>query len=257
MFQDLRYALRLLVKSPGFTAVAVVALALGIGANTAIFTVVNTVLLRALRFRDPDRLVMVWESRPPSKRTNVVQSWNFLEWRARNRVFEKIAAIHQIPMTLTSDGQPEEVMGLRVSADFFAILGVGPVLGRTFLAEEDAPRGALATVLSHGLWQRRFGGDRRILGKRITILAGNYTVVGAMPPGFAFPNYKAELWIPMRLNPVDARTDGRNFSTVARLKPGVTFGQAQGEMESIAAKLAEEYPAMNAHWSAMVVPLKE
>jgi putative ABC transport system permease protein len=257
LLRDVRYAVRVLSKSPGFTTVALVALALGIGANTAIFTVVNAVLLRALPFKDPDRLVMVWEKQPQVKRPNVVNSWNFLDWRARNRVFEKIAALHQLPLNLSSDGEPEQVIALRVSADFFPILGVNPIAGRVFLPEEDTPAGSHSTLLSYGLWQRRFGGDPNIVGRRVQINTQSYAIVGVMPPGFAFPAVKADLWIPIAINPVAAQRDGRNFSTVARLKPGVTLAQAQAEMESIAQKLAEERPRMNAKWSATVVPLKE
>src|SRR3989442_8226734 len=165
--QDARYGWRMLWKSPAFTLVAVAALALGIGASTAIFTVVNAVLLRPLPFPDQDRLVMVWEVPPHRNSPNVVQTQNFLDWRARNRSFEAIAALHQIPMTLTALGEPEQLLGLRVSADFFRVLGVPPLLGRTILPEEDVFGVPPSVVLTHGLWQRRYGGDPRVVGEKI------------------------------------------------------------------------------------------
>ena len=255
LLNDLRYAIRTFLRTPGFTAVALLTLTLGIGANTAIFTIVNGVLLRALPFREPDRLMMVYERPPESNRPNVVNPWNFLEWRARNHVFERIAIILQIPMNLTGDGEPEQIKGMQVSADFFPILEAQPALGRTFRPDEDAPGIQQSAVISDSLWQRRFGSDPKVIGHRIEINSKSLTIIGVMPPGFRFPESPSEVWVPAAL-PLD-RTGGRNYVVVARLKPGISREQAQAEMESIAAKLAEEWPANNAKWSALVMPLME
>jgi len=255
LLNDLRYAIRTFLRTPGFTAVALLTLTLGIGANTAIFTIVNGVLLRALPFREPDRLMMVYERPPESNRPNVVNPWNFLEWRARNHVFERIAIILQIPMNLTGDGEPEQIKGMQVSADFFPILEAQPALGRTFRPDEDAPGIQQSAVISDSLWQRRFGSDPKVIGHRIEINSKSLTIIGVMPPGFRFPESPSEVWIPAAL-PLD-RSGGRNYVVVARLKPGISREQAQAEMESIAAKLAEEWPANNAKWSALVMPLME
>jgi len=257
LWQDLRYAARTLRKQPGFTVVAVLVLALGMGATTAIFSVVDAVLLKPLPFKNPERLVMVWETSPRSgNRTNVVNSWNFLQWQERSRSFERIAAFMQVPANITSGGEPQQVTGVSVTADFFPILGVAPALGRTFLPEEDRPGGDMAVVLSYGLWQQMFGGSS-VLGRTIRINEASCTIIGVMPRGFAFPNYKAELWTAARLDPARALRDGRNYSTVARLQPGVTLAQAQAEMGNIAAKLGEEHPERDAKWGANVVALKE
>ena len=255
LLNDLRYALRTFLRTPGFTAIALLTLTLGIGANTAIFTVVNAVLLRALPFREPDRLMMVYERAPKSNRPNVVNPWNFLQWRERNHVFERMAITIQIPMNLTGDGEPEQINGMQVSADFFPILGIQPAIGRTFLAEEDAPGIQQSAIISHSLWQRRFGGDAKIIGRRIEINNKSLTIIGVMPPGFRFLNRPAEVWMPAAIPP--DRTGGRNYSVVARLKPAVSREQAQSEMESIAAKLGEEWPQNDAKWSALVIPLKD
>jgi putative ABC transport system permease protein len=258
MLQDLRYAIRTLAGSPGFTIVALLALALGIGANTAIFTVVNAVLLRALPFREPDRLVMIWEKPPKGSGRNTVNPVNFLDWRERNRVFEGISAVFQLPSNLTGEGEPEQIFAGLVSSNFFTLLGVSPALGRTFLPEEEqsgkSPIGANA-VLSYGLWQRRFGGDPGILGRSITLNDRTVKVIGVMPSGFAFPNLKADLWTPYVTN--RGSQEGRYLSTVARLKAGVSLTQAQMEMEGIMRQIAQERPEFNAKWSATVVPLHE
>jgi putative ABC transport system permease protein len=260
--QDFRFAARMLRKNPAFTGVALAALALGIGATTAIFSVVDSILLKPLPFADPGRLVMVWERPPSGKLTNVVQTQNFLDWRQRNRSFEAIAAMLAIPANLSGDGDAVQVPSLRVSADFFRILGVAPMLGRTFRAEEDVYGANCAAVLSHGLWQRQFGSRTQILGQRINLgggSIGNSTceVVGVMPPGFGLPTLRADLYVPVRINPAEAPQDGRNYRTVARLRPNVSLNDAQADMRSVAAATAEERPRMNKNWSATVVPLLE
>jgi putative ABC transport system permease protein len=255
--QDFRYAVRMLLKNPGFTVIALAAIALGIGATTAIFTVVNSVLLRPLSFPDPDRLVMVWERAPQGNPTNVVQTQNFLDWRARNRSFEALAAIHPIPMNLTGIGEPEQVMGLRVTADFFPVLRVPPLLGRFIAPADDLPQSPGTVVLTYGLWQRRYGGDPTVLGRKISVNGELLEITGVMPPGFAFPTRRAELFIPLRIDPLGAPKDGRNLLTVARLRAGVTLRAAQQEMESLAVQTARERPEMDAKWGATVVPLAE
>jgi putative ABC transport system permease protein len=254
--QDARFAIRLLRKSPAFTLTAITVLALGIGATTAIFSVVNAVLLRPLAFSEPDRVVMVWE-RQPSGRTNVIQTQNFLDWRARNRSFSAISCVYGLPMNLSGDGDPVQIPGMSVTAGFFEILRVAPILGRTFLPEEDEPGGRQVVVLSYGLWQRRFGGRMDVVGQRIILGGSPAEVIGVMPDGFAFPTIRADLFTPLRINPSTAPREGRNYQSVARLKRGVTLAQAQRDMEAVAAQTERERPRMNTKWSATVVPLLE
>ena len=257
MHADLRFALRMFRKSPGFTVLVLTALTLGIGATTAIFSVVRSVLLRPLPFPNPSRLVMVWERPPQSNRTNVVQTQNFLDWRSRNRSFENIAAVHGIPMNLSGEGEPVQAPGLRVTAGFFEILGVAPVIGRAISARDDVGGAPVTVVLSYGLWQRRFGGAVDALGRKIMVNGSPAEVIGVMPPGFTFPTQHADLFIPMQIDAASAPKDGRNFQSIARLRPGVSLHSAQGDMDTIAAQTARERPDMNAKWGAAVVPLME
>ncbi|HEV3471346.1 MAG TPA: ABC transporter permease [Pyrinomonadaceae bacterium] len=259
VWQDLRYGVRTLLKNPGFTAVAVVALALGIGANTAIFSVVNAVLLRPLPYRDPDRLVMVWEDNTKGGYPrNTPAAANFLDWREQSRVFEGMAAIANQSFALTGAGEPERIDGRRVSASLFPLLGVEPLLGRVFLPEEDQPGAGRAVILSHGLWQRRFGSDPNITGKALTLNGESHTVVGVMPAHFRFPAREDELWVPIAFTNEQAANRGTHYlQVVARLRPGVTVEQAQAEMSAIAARLQEQYPSQNTGVGAAVVPLHE
>jgi predicted permease len=254
--RDARLALRLLRKSPSFAVTAIAVLALGIGATTAIFSVVDAVLLRPLPFVEPDRLVMVWE-RQPFGRTNVIQTQNFLDWRARNRSFSNISAIYGISMNLAGDGEPVQIPGMRITAGFFEILRVPPLLGRTIAAGDDVPGAPRVTVLSYGLWQRRFGGRLDVLGRKIDLEGAPTEIIGVMPDEFAYPTTRADLYAPMRLDPAQAARDGRNYQSVARLKPGITLRQAQLDMDAITAQTARERPQMNTNWSALVVPLME
>ncbi|HEX8354310.1 MAG TPA: ABC transporter permease, partial [Pyrinomonadaceae bacterium] len=257
--QDLRYGLRVLLKNPGFTAVAVIALALGIGANSAIFSVVDTVLLRPLPYKDPDRLVMVWEDNTKQGYpTNTPAAANYIDWRDQNQVFEGMAAIADQNFNLTGDGDPERLTGRRVSASLFPLLGVAPQLGRAFAPEEDRPGANKVVVLSHGLWQRRFGSDRDIAGKTLTLNGEGYQVVGVMPAHFEFPSRQDELWVPIAFTPQEAASRGRHYlKVVARLKPGVTVERAQAEMSTIASRLQQQYPEQNTDIGATVVPLHE
>jgi putative ABC transport system permease protein len=253
--QDLRFAARMLLKNPAFTVVALSALALGIGATTATFSVVNSVLLRPLQFPASERLVMVWERPPQGKITNVVQTQNFLDWHARSHSFVGIAAMWPAPVNLAGEGEPVQTPGMYVSADFFRVLGVPPLLGRTIQAEDDVYGANCVVVLGYSLWQSRYGGQPGVLGRKIR--GNTCEVVGVMPPAFRFPTLRAELYLPIQIDPAAAPRDGRNYYTVARLKPGVSWQQAQAEMQAIAAQTARERPKMNARWGATVVPLME
>jgi putative ABC transport system permease protein len=259
LWQDLRYGVRMLWKNPGFTVVAVVALALGIGANSAIFSVVNTVLLRPLPYKDPERLVMVWEDRTAKGYPRDTPApANYVDWRDQNKVFEGMAAIASHSLNLTGSGEPERIEGKRVSASFFPLLGVEPLFGRTFTPEEDQPGANRVVVLSHGLWQRRFGSDRGILGRQLTLNGESATVVGVMPQHFQFPTREDELWVPIAFTPQQAAARQSHYlQVIARMKPGVTLEQAQAEMSTIGARLQQQYPAQNTDLGVAVVPLHE
>ena len=259
LLQDLRYAARMLKKNPGFTAVAVIALALGIGANTAIFSVVNTVLLRPLPYKDPEQLVMVWED--ASKHgypQDTPAAANYVDWRDQNSVFSGMAAIADANFNLTNAGDPERLKGRRVSTNLFPLLGVDAQLGRVFSSAEDQPGSQHVALLSYRLWQRRFGGDPNIVGKTLTLNDEPYTVVGVMPARFQFPEKDDELWVPIALTAQEAANRNRHYlEVVARLKPGVTLQQAQSEMTTIGARLQQQYPASNTDLGVAVTSLHE
>jgi putative ABC transport system permease protein len=259
LFQDLRYAGRMQLKNPGFTIVAVIALALGIGANTAIFSVVNSVLLRPLPYKDPERLVMVWED--ASKHgypRDTPASANYVDWRDQNTVFEGMAAIADESFNLTGAGEPERLEGRLVSANLFPLLGVDPHIGRTFTSAEDQPGSNRVVVLSYPLWQRRFGGDKSIVGRPLSLNGETYTVVGVMPARFQFPTSDDQVWAPIAFTNEDATNRNRHYLQVlARLKPGTSLEQAQTEMSTIAARLQQQYPDSNADQGAAVTPLHE
>ena len=252
LFQDLNYGLRMLFKHPGVTAIAVLTLALGIGANTAIFSVVNAVLLNPLPYREPDRLVSLWENVPTHGRWRVAPA-NFFDWKKQNTVFEDVAAFGANSLTLTGDGEPEQLTGARVSAGYFAVVGVEPILGRAFVPEEHETGKGQVVILAHPLWQRRYGGDRNIINRSITLDSANYTVVGVMPPGLypvwpttsghlTFDEQQQQFWTPMSFTPVWAGLRSAHvLGVVARLKPGVTIEQARTEMDTIGARLEQEH----------------
>jgi putative ABC transport system permease protein len=260
LLRDLRYGFRGLARKPAFAAVAAIALALGIGANTAIFSVVNAVLLRPLPYRDADRLVMVWEK-------DAARGWlqssvapaNFIDWREQNTVFEQIAAAFDSSYNLAGAGEPERIQGQNVSASLFPLLGVEAALGRTFLPEEDRAGGGRVAIISYGLWQRRFGEDPRILGQPLTLDGEQVVVVGVLPRGFQFINRESDLWMPFLSGlPEAAQMRGDHFlRVVGRLKPGVTQAQAAAEMETIAARLQQQYPRTNSELGVTLVPLHE
>ena len=259
LLHDLRYAARTQLKNPAFTLVAVIALALGIGANTAIFSVVNTVLLRPLPYKDPDRLVMVWEdSTKHGYPRDTPTAANFIDWRDQNHVFEGMAALIDASFNLTGTGDPERLEGSRVSAALFPLLGVDPQIGRVFTAAEDQPGSPPVVLLSYGLWQRRFGGDPSIVGKILTLNGESYTAVGVMPARFHFPTIDDQVWVPIAFAPEEAGDRTTHYLRVlARLKPGVMLSQAQAEMTTIATHLQQQYPQSNTDVGAAVTPLQE
>jgi len=258
LLQDLRYGLRMLAKNPGFTAVAMVALALGIGANTAIFSVINGVLLRPLPYPEPERLMLIYEKSSDFDRNSVAYP-NYLDWRRAQRSFRDIAAFDPNDFNFTGAGQPEHLTGQYVSASFFSVVGVAPVLGRAFLPQEDQQSAGCAVILGDGLWRRRFGADPKVLGKTMTLSALNCTVVGVMPADFRF-RYRADLYVPIeQWDSIELRDRDNHpgLRVVGRLKPGVTQTTARAEMTSIAAALARQYPKTNAGYGATVVEMKE
>ena len=259
--QDLRYGLRTLAKNPAFTSIAIVALALGIGANSAIFSVVDAVLLRPLPFKKPEQLVMLWENATHlGFPKNTPSPANFLDWQKQAGAFTGMAAMVERSFNLTGVGEPERLDGRRVSANLFDLLGVRAVLGRTFVPDDDRP-GSHVVLLSYSLWQRRFGSDPSVIGRALALNGESYTVIGIMPrfvqlPGFA--NRNDQLWVPIAFPPEEAAQRGNHFlEVIARMKPGITLKQAQAEMETIAARLAQQYPDYNTRLGAVVVPLHE
>jgi putative ABC transport system permease protein len=259
---DFRHGARMFARAPGFTAVAVAALAIGIGANTAIFSVVNTVLIQPLPYDDPGRLAAIWEHNlPRDRKNNSISPGNFIHWREMQQSFVDIAAVggrlnSPLNVTITGDGEPEEIRMQFVSAAFFPVLGVNAAHGRVFTAEEDRPQSRVA-VISHRLWARRFGSDRNILQRPITIQGVPYTVLGVMPPAFAYMDKGVDVWLPVGFS-AQARTPrGRWLAAVGRLKPGVTFEQAQTDMARAHAELTRLFPEFNTGWTARVVPLTD
>ena len=265
VFQDVRYALRQLRKSPGFAAVAVLTLALGIGANTVIFSVMNATILKALIFPQSDRLALVWEkfSKDPDD-INIISAPNFWDFRKQNHVFEDMAIFDSSGRGYNlapagSSREPEQASGLRVSSSFFSVLGVQPFLGRTFLPEEELRGKDHEVILSYGLWKRRYGADTSLVGKPIRIDGEDFTVVGVMPREFHFEFWSGhrQLWVPVGYTQNDQGRDSNSFICFARLKPGVTMAQARAEMENIGTGLAKEYPKDLTHMSATVTPMSD
>ncbi|HEY6344397.1 MAG TPA: ABC transporter permease [Bryobacteraceae bacterium] len=256
LWQDARYAVRALRKSPAFALTATLSLALGIGANTAIFTVVNAVLLKPLPFFQPQRLVQLWENKPAQGYfRNVVNGVNFLEWREHTHSFEDMAAVSVFPANLTGLGDPIALDGIAVSPQYFAVLGASPALGRSFTAEDGRPGHGDVAILSFGLWQARFGGDRAVLGRKITLNGSPAIIVGVMPRGFALPQSTPDIWMPLFIDRSPNWQLGRSLTVVARLKPDVTRKQAESDLQSAAAQLSRERPDYDAGWSAEVAPM--
>jgi putative ABC transport system permease protein len=260
LLQDLRYGARMLLKRPSFTVVALLTLAFGIGANTAIFTVVNAALLRPLPFREPDRLVHLWESTPQNQFGEREASYpDYLDWKAGTQTFEGLAGYSRRSFALTGRETPDRFEGAAVTDGFFQVLGVAPVLGRGFQPGEDKAGAARLVILSHGLWQRRFGGDPNILGQSLVLDGNNYTVIGVLPQSFQFaPAGAAELWVP--LNPSQGQMSRRFqhwLNIVGRLKQGVTFEQARAEMSVVAASIAQQYPDSHTGTGIRLIALHE
>jgi len=257
LFADLRYGARLLRQSPVFGAIAVLALALGIGANTAIFSTVDTLILRALPYRNPDQVAIVWEdSSFAGFPKNTPAPGNFYEWKARNHVFTDMAATRGAIANLAADGPPEQVLGRRVTHNFFDVLGTPPLLGRTFTEEEDRTNPYLV-LISYSLWQRRYAGDPAIVNRAILMSGVKYTVLGVMPPNFVFMNRDVDYWVPVHFSPQEAGDHGSHYlNVVARLKPGVTIERARSEMNAIASQLQKEFPP-NSRVGAVVVPIRD
>ncbi|MPY88902.1 MAG: FtsX-like permease family protein [Luteitalea sp.] len=257
--QDLRYAGRTLRRNPGFTVVAVLTLALGIGANSAIFSIVHAVLLRELPYSEPHELVMIWESRPQEGvYDNVVSPADFLDWRARQEVFESIAATWSIEVNLSGSGEPERVGAGNVSASFFKVLGVAPALGRDFSSDQEQTGRNRVVILNHGFWQRRFGGNPDIVGAPITLNGQPYDVIGVLPVSFRFPDESIDLWYPIDFTTEENRERFNHFLNVfARLKAGVTIERAQQNMDLISAQLQREVVLQNQGHGAHVVPLRD
>src|SRR5262245_19171029 len=237
LWQDLRYGARMLLKKPGFTLIAIGALALGIGANTAIFSVVNAALLRPLPYEESERLVVLYETNPQQGRDEMSVSYpNFADWRAQSQSFEQLAACLYGGMILTGKDEPARLQVAAVSADFFATLRVKPLRGRVFLSEEDKVGGAPVVVVSHALWQSRFGGDEGLIGQQIMLNGKGRTVIGVMPPNFALPlGDQIEVWF--ALGPWSDQMQNRAYhrlTAIGRLKPDVTLRQARTELATIA-----------------------
>jgi putative ABC transport system permease protein len=265
--QDARYAWRVLRKSPGFTAVAVLVLALGIGANTAIFSVVNAVLLRPLPFDQPDRLVDLWHLPPQTSFPGVpifsVSPANFLDWRNQSHSFEGMSAYGFGRYILTGNGQPESIRTLAATSGLFSILHAQPLLGRVFLDGDVEPGQDHEVVLSYGLWSSHFGSNPDIVGKNIQLNGQAYTVVGVMKPGFAFPvntdpTTTPQMWKPLAWTAAErAIRDDHNYGVVARLRPGVSLQQARAELNTISNRLAQQYPKDDKGWGATAIPLRD
>src|SRR2546423_7396445 len=261
LLQDMRYALRMLAKNPAFTIIAVIALALGIGANSAIFSVINAVLLRPLPFKHPEQLVMVWENAAHlGFPKNTPSPANFLDWQKQAQSFTGMAAMAERSFNLTGVGEPERLEGRRVSANLFDLLGVPALLGRTFVPDDARP-GTHVVLLSYSLWQRRFGSDSNVIGRAITLNGESYNVIGVMPRSVHLPaygNWNDKVWVPIAFTNEETTERGNHFlDVIARIKPGITLKQAQAEMETIAARLAKEYPRYNTRIGATVTPLHE
>ena len=266
--QDVRYAVRMLLKNPGFTFVAVIAVALGIGANSAMFSVINAVLLRPLPYHEPDRLVTIWEESPQRDMYEMPVSFaNFRDWVDQNHVFEHISAYTFTNLNLTGAGEPARLLAVRSSANLFSLVGAAPMLGRPFLPEEDKEGANRVVMLGQGLWQRRFGSDSGIVGQSLTLNNQSYTVVGVMPASFQFPvgfgylgkvlNDPVELYVPLAATGKETVRGNYSFFSIGRLRPGVTIDQARAEMTTIEGSLEQQYPGGNTGIGISLIPTHE
>jgi predicted permease len=261
LIKDIRYGMRGLLKRPGFTVIALITLALGIGANTAIFSVVNAVLLRPLQFHDPEQLVVVWEDASfAGFPTNTPAPANYVDWKNQNQSFVDMAAAASSSFNLTGDGEPERIQANSVNANFFQLFGVQPLLGRGFLPEEDRPGGSKVAVLSYSLWQSRYGGDRGIINREILLNGEKHMVVGVMPAGFQFLENDVRLWVPLALGQEELGNRGGHYlQVVARLKPSVVLSQARADMTAVMRRIATDHPAetFDGKLGIVVMPLRD
>jgi putative ABC transport system permease protein len=261
IIKDIRYAIRGLLQRPGFTAIALITLALGIGANTAIFSVVNAVLLRPLPFSDPEQLVIVWEDAAfAGFPRNTPAPANYADWKTQNQSFVDMAATAEKSFNITGDGEPERVTAHAVTANFFPLFGVPPLLGRGFTPDEDRPGGNKVAVLSYSLWQTRYGGDRQIINHDILLNGEKFSVVGVMPSGFQFLDKEVRLWVPLALSAEElANRGGHYLNIVARLKPGVGLSQAQADMNAVMRRIVNDNPreTFDGKLGAIVIPLRD
>src|SRR5437868_910215 len=256
--KDLRYAVRMLIKGRTVTAIALLALTLGIGANTAIFSVINAVLIKPLPYPHPEQLVRVYEKSPQFEQMSVAYP-NFLDWQRESKAFEHLAVFHHQQFNITGGVEPERVNGRLVSADFFSTLGVRPAIGRDLKADDDRRGAAPVVLLSHGFWQRRFGGDPNVLDKPLAINGKDYTVVGVLPAGFKFYS-PVDLFVPVGIQDYLAfqvRDFHPGLQVIARLRQSATLAEARDEMQSIAAALEQQYPASNTHQGVALVSMHE
>ncbi|HZE69971.1 MAG TPA: ABC transporter permease [Pyrinomonadaceae bacterium] len=259
LIKDVRYGLRSLMKHPAFTAITVLTLALGIGANAAIFSLVNAVLLKPLSFPEPDRLVMVWEDQSAAgfPRSDVAPG-TFNDWRAEQSVFEGMAALDWHSFNITGDGEPEKISSYGVTANFFPLLGIQPALGRNFSPAEDKPEAGKVAILSYGLWQRRYGGDREILTRDILLNGEKYSVIGVMPKGFQFLQSYVGLWTPAAFTAQQlADHDNHYITVVGRMKRGVSLEQARADIKAITQHIVLANPEEAAGMGSVIVPLRE
>jgi predicted permease len=261
IWQDLKYGFRVLRKNPGFAVGAIIVLALGIGANSAIFSVVNAVLLRPLPYTDPGRIAMVYHVPPqesfPGMKIFAVSPANYLDWKSQSSVFDAMSIFHGTTMTVTGKDQPEAVPGMVVSSEFFEVLGGAPIMGRTFAPEEDTEGHGHVVVLSYPFWQNHFGADSNVVGKNLAFNGQPYSIIGVMPGSFHFPD-QGQYFVPLGWTDKDrAVRNNHNYVVISRLKRGVSLQQAQAEMNTISARLEQAYPEDDKGWGATIVPLRE
>ena len=256
LLSDVRYAVRNLLRRPGFTIIAVITLALGIGANTAIFSAINALLLKPLPFPELDRVVAIWDKLPSrGVLHNEVSVANYLDWQSQTQSYEQLALYRWWSANLTGVDPPERIQGFLVTANFLDTTGMKPIMGRTFLPEENHPGKDAVAVITHSLWQRRFGGDPNILNKTITINSITRTVVGVMPERFNFPK-GAEVYAPLAMTPELMKSrSSHSYYVLGRLKPGVSIPSAQAELDNITARLEQQFPETNTGWGASIFPI--
>ncbi len=259
LLQDIRYGFRGLSRNPGFSIIAILSLALGIGANTAIFSLINTVLIRPLPYADPDKLAMVWEDASfAGFPQNTPAPANYADWKAQNQTFEEMAALAERSFNLTGAGEPERVDAYAVTANFFPILGVKPALGRSFLPEEDQPGASGTVMLSYRLWQQRYGGERDVIGRDILLNGNKYKVVGVAPAGFQFLESEIDLWVPVRFSQQDLAARGSHYLwVVGRMKPGVTLEQANADIKTVMSRIARDNPGHTERIGAYVMSMRD